>query len=233
MQFIDKTLEDVMQILKRDYCLSTQHNNRFYNKISPELKLLLFSIMLLIVNFIGNIQFDFLISFFLIMQIYFIDSKFRRVSFLLIIFNLIFLSLIFLPVLLTFNFDKNLAIGFSLKHFHLFITNVLRTETSLILLILLWLTTSWDKIIKSLKIFKVPDFIIEILLLNYRYIFYFLNLLNNINYSLKSRLIKRVNIRLMYKFISFKILLILYKSVSMAKQVNMVMISRSYNVRKF
>ncbi|ENN95594.1 cobalt ABC transporter, inner membrane subunit CbiQ [Methanocaldococcus villosus KIN24-T80] len=118
------------------------------------------------------------------------------------IFIPIFAGLIAFPVI--FNIvtpGKDLFIILNSPHISItfegvmyFITFIIRISTCISFAVLIPLTTKWNVILSTLRMFKVPEEIVTIFNLAYRYIFLLLNLALDILYSRKSRTAKKLSL---------------------------------------
>lgn len=218
MYYINKILEDICIFFKIDeYTKAKKHP---LEDIPAKAKLYFIIFMIIILNLIVSIKFYLMSMIFFIFVLFVFKIRLKRTNKTLLLVNLTFLALIFLPILIKTN------------NFRMYFTYILKTELILFLIIMLNQTTKWNEILKALEIFKLPKFIIHTLLLTYRYIFYLFNFLFEIVLCFKSRLINKLSIKQEYKYLALKINTLLFKTFYMAKQTNMAMISRGYDVNR-
>lgn len=105
---------------------------------------------------------------------------------------------------------------------------VMRVATCVSLVVLLTLTTRWPHILKSLKVFRVPEFFTFILGMTYRYIHLLLRQIEDVHLARRSRTIGRERGSSGRKWISSQIKFVLKRSLSISEQVYSAMVSRGF-----
>ena len=106
---------------------------------------------------------------------------------------------------------------------------ILRVATAVSISTLLILTTEWHKLFLSLGTLKVPDFIIFILILCYRYIFVLVRLFDKFLFARRSRLIKDVSWKDNLHFMAKTAGILFIRSLKLADEVYIAMRSRGFN----
>jgi cobalt/nickel transport system permease protein len=101
--------------------------------------------------------------------------------------------------------------------------------TSVSLAILLVLTTPWNSVLKALGGLRVPDVVVLILGMTYRYIYLFLHVANDMFLSRKSRLLRHPGGKAERQMISASVGVLLSKSLSMSSEVYLAMQSRGFH----
>ncbi|MBI5410252.1 MAG: cobalt ECF transporter T component CbiQ [Nitrospirae bacterium] len=105
---------------------------------------------------------------------------------------------------------------------------VMRVATSVSLVVLLTLTTKWPHILKSLSVFRVPQFFTFILGMTYRYIHLLLRLIEDVHLARRSRTIGKEKASSGRKWIISQIRFVMKKSLSTGEQVYSAMVSRGF-----
>ena len=106
---------------------------------------------------------------------------------------------------------------------------ILRVVTAVSFSTLLILTTEWHKLFSSLRTLKVPDFIIFVTMLCYRYVFVLLNLFSKFLFARRSRLIKEASWRDSLRFTAQTLGMLFIRSIKLAEEVYLAMKSRGFN----
>ena len=105
---------------------------------------------------------------------------------------------------------------------------LLRVSTSVSLAALLTFTTPWNDVLKALSILRVPDAVILIFGMTYRYIYLLLNTANDMFLSRKSRVVGRLNSAEQRRMIGASAGVLLGKSLHLSSEVYMAMQSRGF-----
>jgi cobalt/nickel transport system permease protein len=103
-----------------------------------------------------------------------------------------------------------------------------RVATSISLTILLILTTPWNSILKSLKVFQIPDVVVLILGMTYRYIYLLLFIANDMFLSRKSRVIGKLDGAEERKLLGATAGVLLSRSLQVSTEVYLAMQSRGF-----
>ena len=105
---------------------------------------------------------------------------------------------------------------------------LLRVSTSVSLAALLVLTTRWNDVLKSLSVLRVPDAIILILGMTYRYIHLLLRTADDMFLSRKSRAVGRLSGAAERRMIGASAGVLLEKSLHLSSEVYLAMQSRGF-----
>jgi len=105
---------------------------------------------------------------------------------------------------------------------------LLRVGTSVSLGVLLILTTPWNSILKALGVLHIPDVVVLILGMTYRYIHLLLNLTNDILLSRKSRIFRRPTGAEERRLLGATSGVLLGKSLQISSEVYLSMESRGF-----
>lgn len=103
-----------------------------------------------------------------------------------------------------------------------------RAETSATLAALLVLTTPWPHVLKALSSLGVPDAIVAVLGMTYRYIFVLLRTAGEIMEARRSRIMSRMNRSARRHLLITTLGALLGKSVALAQDIHTAMIARGY-----
>jgi cobalt/nickel transport system permease protein len=105
----------------------------------------------------------------------------------------------------------------------------LRVLTSVSLGTLLVLTTSHHALLKALRIFRVPQVFVMTLGISYRYIYLFIEILQNTYLAIKSRVGSVSSVKKGQGVVAWNIASLWQRSYTMHNQVYQAMLSRGYN----
>ncbi|WP_456471647.1 cobalt ECF transporter T component CbiQ [Methanocaldococcus sp.] len=197
-KFFDKTLEHIIKYINESIFYEKYCNiDGLLQSIEPRVKIISLLILIFFTLTIKDLKTLIILNLFAIFLAYL--SKIPIVDYLkrIYIFIPIFAALIALPTIFLTPGDPLFKLGFltityqGLEYFTIF---VLRVATCISFSILIPITTKWNVVLTTLKMFKVPDEVITLFNLAYRYIFLLLNLSLDMLYSRKSRTFKKLTI---------------------------------------
>lgn len=109
-----------------------------------------------------------------------------------------------------------------------FVTFVSRVTGSVTLAALLVVTTRWSDLLKSMRIFHVPEVFIVVLGMTYRYIFLFLKALENLFLARASRTVGTATEREQRRWIGSSMGTLLGKSFKTSNDVYQAMVARGF-----
>ncbi len=121
---------------------------------------------------------------------------------------------------------QNPHISITYEGIRYFIIFVLRISTCISYGILIPMTTEWNIVIGALKKFKIPDEVITLLNMSYRYIFLLLTETLNMMYSKKSRTVKKLGYMESWSESAKSIGHLFIKTCSMGEEIYYGMLSR-------
>jgi cobalt/nickel transport system permease protein len=104
-----------------------------------------------------------------------------------------------------------------------------RVATSVSFTVLLTLTTEWMRLLKALSKFHFPKVGILILGMTYRYIFFFLQMVEDMFLAGRSRSIGHTGTRGQHRWIAGRLGFLLGKSYQLSNEVYLAMLSRGWN----
>ena len=105
---------------------------------------------------------------------------------------------------------------------------VLRVSASVSLAMLLILTTKWADILKSLRVLRVPNVLVLVLAMTYRYIFLVLHTANGMFLARKSRIVATTSGREQRWWIVSSIGVLMNRSLRMSEDVYQAMLARGF-----
>ena len=105
---------------------------------------------------------------------------------------------------------------------------LLRVGTSVSIAVLFVLTTPWNSVSKALGILRVPDVIVLVLGMTYRYLHLLLHMTNDMFLSRKSRILRRMNAAEERHLMAATTGTLLGKSLLLSSEVYLAMESRGY-----
>ena len=105
---------------------------------------------------------------------------------------------------------------------------LLRVGTSVSLVVLLVLTTPWNSVLKALGVLRVPDVVVLILGMTYRYIYLFLHLASDLFLSRKSRVLRRLTSAEERRLVTSSAGVLLSRSLHLSSEVYLAMQSRGF-----
>lgn len=105
---------------------------------------------------------------------------------------------------------------------------VLRVCVSVSLAILLILTTKWADVLKSLRVMRVPNALVLVLAMTYRYIFLVLHTANAMFLARKSRIVARTSGREQRWWVVSSIGVLMSRSLRMSEDVYQAMLARGF-----
>jgi len=105
---------------------------------------------------------------------------------------------------------------------------VLRVCASVSLAILLILTTKWADVLKSLRVMRIPNALVLVLAMTYRYIFLVLHTANAMFLARKSRIVARTSGREQRWWIVSSVGVLMSRSLRMSEDVYQAMLARGF-----
>ncbi|MBE0699921.1 MAG: cobalt ECF transporter T component CbiQ [Anaerolineaceae bacterium] len=105
---------------------------------------------------------------------------------------------------------------------------LLRVSTSVSFSLLLILTTPWNTVLSALSVLRIPDEIVLILGMTYRYIFVLLHSANDMFLSRQSRVVGRLSGGEERKIMAASMGTLLSRSINLSSEVYLAMVSRGF-----
>ncbi len=248
--FVAKTLEETTRAIEHSvFANDFSLRQGFLQKLDPRIKVITFFILLIITAWIKRL--DFLLFFYFFTLFLALISNIPLGFFIkrVWVFIPIFTGVIAIPaifnvvtpgktVLTLFSLSKSYHFGPYVIPQNISITLqglkgaaifVMRVATSVSLAILMVLSTQWTRILKALNVLRVPEIIILILAMTYRYIFLLLRVAEGMFLARKSRLILNTNLKEQHNWLSARIGVLIGKSYNLSNEVHLAMLARGWN----
>jgi len=248
--FVAKTLEETTRAIEHSvFANDFSLRQGFLQKLDPRNKVITFFILLIITAWIKRL--DFLLFFYCLTLFLALISNIplgffiKRVWVFIPIFTgIIAIPAIFnvvtpgTPVFTVFSLSKSYHLGpytipkditITMQGLNGAAIFVMRVATSVSLAILMVLSTQWTRILKALSVLKVPEIIILILAMTYRYIFLLLRVAEGMFLARKSRLILNTNLKEQHSWLSARIGVLIGKSYNLSNEVHLAMLARGWN----
>lgn len=250
LPFIDRTLKTAGNTIKTIFIQSeaASKNNLLY-KINPLIKVFSFILLIVIISIASKIHSQLIASVFILIYSLISGISFKNIYRKILFLSIVFGLLIFLPASLNVVTPGNIIIRiFTIdKPYHFWIYTIPQTvgitDTGVLVVCLLFLrvfnsislamvfvySTSFPKIIKGFKVFFLPDTILMVLNLTYKYIFILSKTIEETYFAIKSRLFGNVKDDSIRKIISGRIFFMFNKSKINYENTFHAMVSRGYN----
>lgn len=232
--FVERTLIDINHTLEQSlFAEKVARQKGLLQYFDPRLKLIA-TLLLLIA--IGSSRQPLVIAMFLAVAL--ILAGFSKISLFtfikrVLLFVLIFTGVIALPALfltpgpVLWTLPLGLVVTRTGAMSALFL--MLRVTASISWATLLVLTTPWNDVLKALGVLHIPDVIVLILGMTYRYIHMLLHEANDMFLSRKSRLLKKLSREKERELLGATGGVLLGKSLQMSGEVYLAMLSRGYH----
>lgn len=248
--FLDKTILKSASAVKSIYIQAENSSEKnIIQGINPHVKLILMIYTIFIVSIVRHIEAQLIITAFVFLLYIIARLKifvvYKKIFSLAIIFGLIVLlpaSLnIITPgkiILNIITFNKPLHfwiytipqnIGFTENGFKVVLLIFLRILNSASFAMLIVFSTPFPSFIKSFKIFGVPDTLLMIVSLAYKYIFILSRTIEETYFALKSRLSGNIRYGRIRELIGGRIFFIFKKSMRIYESTYYAMVSRGYH----
>jgi cobalt/nickel transport system permease protein len=105
---------------------------------------------------------------------------------------------------------------------------LLRVGTSVSMAVLLILTTPWNTLLKALGVLRIPDVVVLLLGMTYRYIYLFIHLANDLFLARKSRRVSRLSGKAGRELVASSAGVLLTRSLDLSSEVYLAMQSRGF-----
>jgi cobalt/nickel transport system permease protein len=236
--FIERSIMGALSFL-REAVFSDEYASRngFMQSIDPRVKLITCVIFLLTALFTHSIAvllylYALCLALTFFSKIY-LGFFFKRTW----IFIPIFSVLIATPALFSIFSPGDAIAGFKVLGVSLIITRqglsgallfVARVITSVSFAVLLSITTEHFELLKVLRVFRIPQVFVMILGMCYRYIYLFMEVIENTYLAIKSRVGRQIHYKKGQHIVGWNIASLWYRSYQMNEAVYGAMISRGY-----
>ncbi len=237
--FVTESLSGVLSfvrssVLAEEYALK----NGFLQSFDPRVKLISFSLFFLTAILLRRI--DLLAILYILCLILVFTSKISLGYFLkrTLVFIPIFSLFIAFPAIFSLFSPGEAVAVLKLPHFSLTITQqglysgglfVVRVLVSVSYAVILSLTTRHTVLLRVLRVFKVPQIFILVLGMCYRYIYLFVEIIENTFLSIKSRCGGLMHYKKGQRVVGWNIAYLWQRSFVLSQQVYQAMLSRGYS----
>ena len=226
MNFVNATLKSVESIEEIN-----PNSKSKLTTINPQAKIISLVIVLILMVSLRSIWILFLLVFFLSIEALMLERDvFKTWLFVPLFTGIIAIPAIFITPgvpIFEYNFIKITKEGI-IAALDLF----LRALISVTALSLLTKTTLWDDIIDSLKLIKIPSMFLLILFLTFRYIFFFIRVIEKTLLSIKSKAVGKEKARESWKIYAPLVGNVFVKSYEMQEKVYISMKARGFMIDK-
>ncbi len=248
--FVIKTLDETTRAIEQSiFANRFARKNGFLQRLDPRFKLIGFLCLILLTGFSARL--NSLLALYLLTLVFAIISKVplrffvKRVWIFVPIFSaMIVLPAIFnvitpgTPLITLVTFSSPHTVGPFVIPKSITITSqgvkgalilVMRVATSVSFAVLLIVTTEWMKLLKAMSVLKVPEVIILVLAMTYRYIHLFLRTVEAMLLARKSRQVGQSNMKEAHGWIASRLGVLVGKSYHMSSEVHLAMLSRGWS----
>jgi cobalt ECF transporter T component CbiQ len=250
MSFIERGLHHLAEVIKTGYVQwETSSKDHFFQKIDARVKVLFLLFFIIIVSLKKNIPSEVLIGIFVFLLTLLsrldIFNLYKRVLF----FTFLFGFLIALPSALNIitRGEIILPLVHLSKPYQFWIYRIpeeigltregvlgvlmltLRVMNSLALSFFVLYTTPFTEIIKALKVLKVPDTFLMIVILSYKYVFIFAKTIEDMHLAKKSRLAVKVSNAEARRWIAGRLAFLFKKSRQRCEEIFKAMLGRGFS----
>lgn len=250
MTFIDRSIAAIAGIIKTSYAhWEMAGKNGLFQKLDPRLKVVFMVYFIVIISLVRSVRVECAIAVFIFVLIALsrldLLYMYRRIigfafffGFCIALpsaFNVITRGEIILPVT-TLGRDYHFwiysipkEIGITREGAFGVAMLTLRVANSLGISLLIIHTTPFFEIIRALKVFRVPDTFLMIIILTYKYIFIFSRTVEDMYLAMKSRLAGPVNSATVRELVAGRIFYIFKKSQMRYEETYRAMVSRGFS----
>ncbi len=231
--FIERTLTDISGAFERSFFAEKlAHRPGLLQMLDPRLKCL--GVLAFLVSIGLSHSLAIIAAIYLFTLVLAVFSRLPLKSFILRVwlFMPFFTGLVALPALFItpgpalVHLPLGLAVTVNGATTALFL--LLRVGTSVSLTVLFILTTPWNSVLKALKVLYIPDVIVLLLGMTYRYIYLLLHIANNMFLSRKSRMVGKLSGAQERQVVGATAGVLLSRSLQMSSEVYLAMQSRGF-----
>jgi cobalt/nickel transport system permease protein len=218
-------------------CQEYAAKSRFLQLLDPRIKTFTFALFILLVLFAGSIT--------VVLSLYIFCLLLAAASGISLVYflkrTLLFIPLFSLFIVLPALFSQ-ISPGEALLRFNIFgavfmvtrqgldaaVIFLLRVTASVSCAVLLALTTKHDALLRVLRIFKVPHIFVLTLGICYRYVFLFIQVIENTYLSVKSRVGTAIHYKSGQRIVAWNMANLWQRSLQLNSDVYNAMLSRGY-----
>lgn len=236
--FVEKTLAGAVSFFKESiYSEEYASKGAFLQRLNPRIKILSFLFFIISILFIKNV-----IPILALYGVTLLLAAFSKIDLVYFlkrtwVFIPLFSLFIAVPALFSVFSPGEGIFEFNIFQSEFVVTKqglmaaglfVSRVISSVSIAVLLSLTTKHSEILYTLKIFRIPPIFIMTLGMCYRYIYFFIKILEDVHTAIKGRTGGITGTRQGQKVVSWNMANLWYRSYQMHKEVFNAMLSRGY-----
>lgn len=250
MSFLDKSIDQIGDFLRRAFIQwDSSTKNGYLQRIDARIKILLLLFFIIIINLKRDLISEFLIGLLIFLLV--IVSRLNLFDFYkkVLIPAFIFGTLLSSPASVNIIMDGNVilplvhlnepyvfwiyripkTIGITEEGIFMVILLTSKVMNSVGISLLVLYTTPFAELIKALKILRVPDTLLIIINLTYKYIFIFAKTAGDMHLAKKSRSARDIFPKDAKRWIAGRIFLLFKKTLQRSEDINKAMISRGFS----
>ncbi|WP_421077424.1 cobalt ECF transporter T component CbiQ [Methanothermococcus sp. Ax23] len=235
MKLFNKTIEGVIKYINEAvFAEKYAKNNGVLQSMEPRIKLIVIISFIVITVLTKHLEVIFGLYILSIIFCYISKIPLKHYLKRVWLFIPIFTGIIAVPIIFItpgkpiYVLLNNPYIAISDNGLYYAIMFTLRVATAVSYAVLLTITTTWNDITKALNNLGVPDIIITIMTIAYRYIFLLMNTLLDSMYSRKSRLCKNIGLKESWIEAGKNMGALFIKTHQMGEDLYYAMLSRGY-----
>ncbi len=248
--FIDKSIQKVAAVISTIYLhFQDTGKNTSIHRIDTRIKLISFLYLIVLTSFVKNFRGELIILFIVIILFILAGIRNRKAYYRIFLFTFIFGVLIFLPgtlniitegelIIPIIKLDKSYqfwiyhipaTIGITYPGVKNLVLLTLRVFNSISIAYLIYFTCSFNDLMKALRILYIPNSMVMILSLTFKYIFILAKTTEELYLAIKARLFGFVGKLKLRNIISSRIEYIFKRSVIQYELTYNAMASRGFN----
>jgi cobalt ECF transporter T component CbiQ len=248
--FLDKAVSNLASFVRTGYIQwETASRNGLFQRLDARVKVLFLIFFVVIISLKQNLLSEIGLGAFLLILV--VSSRidlvtfYRRILFLGLLFgflvplpsslNIFSKGALLLPLLhLPRSYDPWIyhipeTVGVTKAGLHSVLMLASRVINSLTVAFLLLYTTPFSEVVRALKVFKLPDALLMIVTLTYKYLFIFLRTVENVHLARKSRLVGAEKKSETRKWVAGRIALMFTKTQHECEEIFRAMQARGFS----
>ncbi|HOD15139.1 MAG TPA: cobalt ECF transporter T component CbiQ [Spirochaetota bacterium] len=250
MTFIDKSINQIADIIKTSYVYwETAGKSGLFQRLDPRVKIVFMLFFIILVSMLRSIRVELALSFFLMILISLSRLDMLHLYRRIIGFAFFFGLLIALPSAFNVITRGEIVIPVATlsRSYHWWIYTIpakigmtreglfgvamltLRVMNSVSITLLVIYTTPFFEIIRALKVFRVPDTFLMIIILTYKYIFIFSKTVEDMYRAMKARLAGPVDGATIRGILAGRIFFLFKKSQMQYEETYRAMLCRGFS----
>ncbi len=218
--FIEHSLKNVLDFFREAvFSEEIARSRGLLQLLSPKVKIIILVACLIMTVFARSV--GFLLALYLVTILLALSSGINIIFFLKRVWFFIPIFTLFIAIPAVF-----------MEGWHSAVLFVMRVTTCVSFAIVFTITTSHDRLIKSLRSVGLPPVFVDVLDMTQRYLFLFMKVFEEMHLSLKSRLVKDLGPKRSRRWIASRIAFLFRRSLKMSEDVYMAMLARGYAAKE-